>query len=84
MDLLNQFAEIVYAYGLLKNKHVAVMPEGTLILLADLSIFFHLRLFGIPGHKAYTLPELLNMTAVSVLCVLYYPAPLTLDFTKRP
>lgn len=39
MDLLNWLAEVVFKYTFLKNKHVPVRPEGTLMLLADPSSF---------------------------------------------
>lgn len=60
------------------------MPEGNLILLADLSIVFLLRPFGIPGNEAHILPELLNMTAVSLSRAVYSPGPLILDFAQKP
>lgn len=39
MDLLNWLAEVVFKYTFLKNKHVPVRPEGTLMLIADPSSF---------------------------------------------
>lgn len=78
IDLLNWLAEVVFKYTFLKNKHVSVRPEGTLILMADLSIFCHLRPFGFVE---------MGLT----LCLNYWTwlpwasfGSLTLDFTKRP